>query len=161
MIPSRLLPILSAGLMVAAFATTSAATAQQTAADRDDAALAYAQCMRDNGFTEFEDPTPDGDLRIRVTPESAPRFQAAGEACRDLAPEGFRDEDISPEDLEALIKLSQCVRDNGVPNFPDPDADGRFDLRGVSSGPNDPKIEAAMDACNDLRQGVGRIVVGG
>jgi hypothetical protein len=160
MIPSKLFPNLSAGLLVAALAT-SGATAQQTPADREDTALAYAQCMRDNGFTEFEDPTPDGDLRIRVTPESAPRFQAAGEACRDLPPEGFRDEDISPEDLEALVKLSQCVRENGVPNFPDPQADGRFDLRGVSSGPDDPKIEVAMDACNDLRQGVGRIVVGG
>ena len=160
MILPKLLPTLSAGLMVAAL-VTSAATAQQTPADNQDAALAYAQCMRDNGFTEFEDPTPHGDLRIRVTPDSAPRFRTASEACRDLAPEGFRDEDISPEDLDALIKLSQCVRENGVPNFPDPDADGRFDLSGVSSGPDDPKIEAAMDACSDLRQGVGRIVVGG
>lgn len=161
MILPKLLPILRASLMVAVFATSGAATAQQAPPDREDTTLAYAQCMRDNGFTEFPDPTPDGDLRIEVTPESAPRFRAAGAACRDLAPEGFRDEGITPEDLEALIKLSQCVRENGVPDFPDPDADGRYDLRGVSSGPDDPRIEAAMDACNDLRQGVGRIIVGG
>ena len=159
MISPTLLPILCAGLMVAAL--TSGAAAQQTPADRDDMALAYSQCMRDNGFTEFPDPAPGGDLRIQVTPESAPRFRAAGEACRDLAPEGFRDEGVSPEELDALIRLSQCVRENGVPDFPDPDAGGRFNLEGVSSGPGDPRIEAAMEACDDLRQGVGRIIVGG
>jgi hypothetical protein len=52
------------------------------------------------------------------------------------------------------------VRENGVPNFPDPDAEGRFNLKGVSTGPDDPQIEAAMDACADLRQGV-RIMIGG
>jgi hypothetical protein len=48
-----------------------------------------------------------------------------------------------------------------VPDFPDPNASGTFNLSGVSTGPNDPRIEAAMDACSDLRRGVGRIVVGG
>jgi hypothetical protein len=160
MMPSRPTRIFCAGLMVAALAT-SAVTAQQAPADRDDTALAYAQCMRDNGFTEFEDPTPNGDLRIQVTPESAPRFEAAAEACRHLAPEGFRDEDVTPEELEALLKLSQCVRENGIPEFPDPDSGGRYDLRGVSSGPDDPRLEAAMDACSDLRRSAGRIIIGG
>jgi hypothetical protein len=52
------------------------------------------------------------------------------------------------------------VRENGVPDFPDPDSQGRFDLSGVSDGPGDPRIEAAMDACDELRQGI-QIVVGG
>lgn len=155
------LNIFRAGLLIAAIGTASVATAQQTPADRDDAVLAYAQCMRDNGYAEFPDPTPDGDLRIQITPESEGRFRAAGEACKDLAPEGFRDEGVTPEELGALIKLSQCVRENGVPEFPDPDSDGRYDLRGVSSGPDDPRIEAAMDACSELRQNAGRIVIGG
>lgn len=159
--PLTPLNVLRAGLLIAAIGTGSVATAQQTPADRDDAVLAYAQCMRDNGYTEFPDPTPDGDLRIQITPESEARFRAAGEACKDLAPEGFRDEGVTPEELEALVKLSQCVRENGVPNFPDPDSSGRYDLRDVSSGPGDPKIEAAMEACSELRQNAGRIVVGG
>jgi hypothetical protein len=158
---SRLSRILGAGLMAAILGTCAAATAQQAPADREDAALAYSQCMRDNGFTEFPDPTPDGDLRILVNPESVSRFKAAGDACRDLAPEGFRDEGVTPETLDVLVKLSQCVRENGVPDFPDPDASGRYDLSGVSSGPGDPRIEAAMNACSDLRQAAGRIVVGG
>jgi hypothetical protein len=159
MIAPKLLPVLRAGLMVAALATCSAATAQ-TPADREDAALAYSQCMRDNGYVEFPDPLPDGGIRFLVEPGSAPRFQAAAAACRHLAPEGLRDEEIAPEDLEALLKLSQCVRANGVPEFPDPDAEGRFDLRGVSEGPGDPRLESAMDACGELRQGV-PVMIGG
>ena len=62
MIPRRLLSLSSACLLAAAL-VASAANAQ-TPAGRDDAALAYAQCMRDNGYSEFPDPTPDGDLRI-------------------------------------------------------------------------------------------------
>lgn len=162
MITPRLLPILCAGLMTATLAA-SAATAQQTPPDREDTALAFAQCMRDNGFTEFEDPTPDGDLRIRVTPESAPRFRAASEACRDLAPEGFRDGEMSPEQLEALVKLSQCVRENGIPDFPDPGPQGNYDLSSLGIGPGDQRLEAAMDVCRDetgFQQGF-RITVGG
>jgi hypothetical protein len=158
MIHPGLLPILGAGLAVAAL--TTLVTAQQTPADPGDAALAYAQCMRENGFTEFPDPTPDGDLRIRVTPETTPRFEAAGEACRDLAPDGFRGEDVTPEQLEALLKLSQCIRENGVPDFPDPRPEGSYDLRGVSTGPDDPRIDAAMSACRDVAGGA-PIRVGG
>ena len=73
----------------------------------------------------------------------------------------MRGEDVTPEHLDALLKLSQCVRENGVPDFPDPNADGGYNLRGVSTGPDDPRIQAAMDACGDLRQAAGRIMIGG
>jgi hypothetical protein len=157
----RLPTFLRTGIALALLATAPAALAQQSPADREDAVLAYAQCMRDNGFTEFADPTPEGDLRIQVTPESEPRFRAAAAACEHLAPEGFRNEGVTPDELDALLKLSQCVRENGVPEFPDPDADGRYDLSGVSTGPGDPRIQAAMEACSELRQGAGRIIIGG
>ena len=60
MIPSRAPTILRTALLVAAIATSSAVTAQQVPAERQDAALAYAQCVRDNGYAEFPDPQPDG-----------------------------------------------------------------------------------------------------
>jgi hypothetical protein len=154
--------MLRAGLAIAALATCSAANAQQAPGDREDAVLAYAQCMRDNGYAEFPDPTPDGGMRFLIEPGSAPRFQKADAACRHLAPEGLRDEDITPETLDALLKLSQCVRDNGVPEFPDPDAKGRFDVGGTGIGPDDARMKAAMAACDKagLRKG-GRIMIGG
>lgn len=163
MIPSKTQPLLRAGLMVAVLATSSAAIAQQTPADRQDAALAYAQCLRDNGYAEFPDPDADGGFKFLINPESAPRFQAATAACRDLAPEGMRDEGVTPEQLDALIKLSQCVRENGVPEFPDPGPQGNYDLNGTGIGPGDTRLEAAMATCRD-EAGPGqrtRITIGG
>lgn len=163
MLIQGLLPILCASLMIAATTTCLAATAQQTPADRQDAALAYAQCVRDNGYAEFPDPDAEGGFKFLIDPGSAPRFHAATQACRDLAPEGMRDEGVTPEQLDALIKLSQCVRENGVPEFPDPGPKGNYDLSGTGIGPGDARLDAAMAACRD-KAGSGqrtRITVGG
>ena len=152
MILQKLPFFLSAGLLLTAL-TLGSATAQQTETERADAALAFAQCMRDNGYAEFPDPTPDGDIRFQINRDSAPRFEAAAAACQHLAPEGMRGDDISPESLEALIKLAQCMRENGVPDFPDPSAEGGFNLQGVSTGPDDPRIAMAMGTCRAVAGG--------
>ena len=161
MMHSKFRPTLYAGILAAALASSGAAMAQAPA-DQQDAELAYAQCMRDNGYAEFPDPTPDGGIRFLIEPGNAPRFHKAAAACQHLAPEGMRDDGVTSEEMDALLKLSQCVRENGVPEFPDPDATGRFDLSGASSGPDDPQIAAAMDACRALGLGQsGRIMIGG
>lgn len=161
MIAPKLLPVLRAGLMVSALAVPTAASAQQTPADRQDAALAYAQCVRDHGYAEFPDPDPEGGFKFLIEQGSAPRFKAAAAACRDLAPEGMRDEGVTPEQLDALIKLSKCVRQNGVPEFPDPDSEGRFDLGNTGIGPGDTRLDKAMAACkSETGPGV-RITIGG
>ena len=159
----RLLPVLCAGFASAVLATCSPATAQQASPDQQDAALAYAQCVRDNGYAEFPDPVPGEGIRFLIKPGDAPRFQKAASACRGLAPEGLRDEEIAPEELEGLVKLAQCVRDSGISNFPDPSAKGSFDLQDLGIGPDDKRLDAAMAACRDktgLPKG-GRIVIGG
>jgi len=141
-------------------ATLTAPALAQAPADNDDAALAYSKCMRDNGYAEFPDPTPGEGMRFLITPGSAARFEKASTACRDLAPEGLRDEGVTPEQLDGLLKLAQCVRDHGVPNFPDPTADGRFEAEKIGAGPDDPKLKAAMGACREMSRGA-RIMIGG
>ncbi|GLQ54955.1 hypothetical protein [Devosia nitrariae] len=131
--------------------------AQQPTGDDQEAALAYAQCMRENGFTEFPDPTPDGRLQMRVNPQSAPRFRAASQACRDLAPPGFSDDKPSAEQMDALLDLSQCMRESGIAGFPDPSSSGNFDLSALADAginPQSPAFEAAMSAC---RRGLGNV----
>ena len=162
MIEPKRLPILCAGLVTFA-ALCSPATAQQSPADRQDTALAFAQCVRDNGYAEFPDPDPEGGFKFLIEPDSVARFKAATAACRDLAPEGMRDEGVTPEQLDALIKLSQCVRENGVPEFPDPDPQGNYDLGGTGIEPGDQRLEAAMATCQaDAGPGQGvRITIGG
>ena len=49
---------------------------------------------------------------------------------------------------------AQCMRDNGVPDFPDPDPDGR--LRGPAhEQQDDPKFRAAMETCRQKLPGGG------
>jgi hypothetical protein len=159
---SKLAPLLCASLMVAMLATASVATAQQAPADRQDAALAYAQCVRDNGYAEFPDPDTEGGFKFLIKPGNADRFQAATTACRHLAPEGMRDEGVTPEQMDALIKLSQCVRENGVPEFPDPGPKGNFDLGDAGIKPGDTRLETAMKTCQaDGARGNVRITIGG
>jgi hypothetical protein len=136
------------------------AAAQQPNPDQQDAMLAYAQCMRENGFAEFPDPSPDGRFQMRVNPQSAPRFRAASDACRDLAPAGFSDGKPSAEQMEVLLDLSACMRENGIAGFPDPSSSGSFDLSDLSAAginPQSPAFEAAMATCSDgegVRRGV-------
>jgi len=56
--------------------------------------------------------------------------------------------------VEQMRKFSQCMRDNGVPDFPDPDADGR--LRGPGHDrEGDPKFRAAQEKCREKLPGGG------
>jgi len=162
MIHSNLETHLRSSFLLAVLSASSTATAH-AAANRQDDALAYAQCVRNHGYAEFPDPDADGGFKFLIDPGSAPRFKAATDACRDLAPEGMRDEGVTPEQLDALIKLSQCVRENGVPAFPDPGPKGNYDLGKTGIAPGDMRLDTAIATC---REAAGsdpnvRITVGG
>jgi hypothetical protein len=125
-----------------------------TPADQVEAARAYAQCIRDNGLPDFPDPDPDGQLRGPThEKENDPKFRAAQEKCRNLAPGGDH-EKSDPATVEQMRKFSRCMRDNGLPDFPDPDPDGR--LRGAAHEQQDnPTYRAAMEACRQQLPGGG------
>lgn len=154
----RFLSLLCTCVVITSLAPAKAA--QQAPADSTDAAVAYAQCVRDHGYAEFPDPQPDGGFKFLIVPGGVARFKSATDACRDLVPSGMRDDSITPEQLDALIKLSQCIRDNGVVDFPDPTSDGRFDLDRANIKPGDERFEAAMTLCRDLAKDA-PIMIGG
>ena len=93
-------------------------------------AVKFAECMRDNGVSEFPDPDASGELTIdgvlngsSIDP-GAPAWKDAIAACKDLQPPGFTgDEDVTAEEQEARLEFAQCIRDNGVEDFPDPAED--------------------------------------
>jgi hypothetical protein len=119
--------------------------------------LAYAQCMRDQGITNFPDPDSEGNLSIDgdtlgVDPQS-PQFEAAEEACEYLNPPPPASE--QPDiDLDAMLEYAQCMRDEGISAFPDPNAEGGFEL-GDAVGIDSPQFEAADEACKHLLPGGG------
>jgi len=63
----------------------------------------------------------------------------------------------SPDPYKAALAFSQCMREHGVPDFPDPQTtgDGHFGVR-INGGPSstlDPsstQFQAAQQACNKL-----------
>jgi len=115
----------------------------------------YAQCMRDNALPNFPDPDANGEFRgIGHEQSNDPKFQAAVEKCRDLAPAGQHEKFGDPIFTAQVRAYSKCMRANGVPDFPDPDPDGR--LRGQGHEPqNDPNYRAAAETCRDKLPGGG------
>ena len=124
-------------------------------------AVKFAECMRDNGVSEFPDPDASGGLTIdgvvngSSLDPSAPAWKEAIGACKDLQPAGFMgDEDISAEEQEVRLEFAQCMRDNGVEDFPDPTVDGPLvDTTRIPSAAGEGGlsiINAAMQTCGDL-----------
>ncbi len=153
---TRPLPLAAASLAVALAAAPHAAAQQAQQIDREERLLEFAQCMRENGYAEFPDPGPNGRLEIRLDPSAAPRFQAAQEACRDLAPMGVASGPPDPERMEQLVSLAQCIRDNGVAEFPDPNAMGEFSITGLSVDMQTPQAQAALETCVQAESAAGR-----
>ena len=78
--------------------------------------------------------------------------EKAMEACEDLAPRGggnFSEEDRQ-EMQDAALEHAQCMRENGVPDFPDPEfseGGAMIELDGID--PESPAFQEAQEACED------------
>ena len=129
-------------------APSSSAEAEQR---EEDAPLKFSQCVREQGVTWFPDPQPNsGGLTVAIPKgKDKQKLEKAMEACKKYAPSGGKRGRMSPEDLEEARKRSQCMRDNGVKDFPDPNPDGTMRLDGdkLGMGPGDPTFEKAHKEC--------------
>ena len=135
----------------------------------EQAFLAFAQCMRDQGI-DMADPTVDTDGNvIPARPNFASgsgtfdreAMQSARDTCGDALEGivlGFERRDDTEFQDQALA-YAQCMRDNGV-DMPDPDfSEGSGPGRGLFGGgdidPTDPTFQSANEACEDLAPGRG------
>ncbi|MEU8299108.1 hypothetical protein AB0C04_17705 [Micromonospora sp. NPDC048909] len=113
----------------------------------DERRLKFSECMREHGV-EVPDPEPGGGQLFRFGKDTDPqKVQAAMESCRQHLPNGGEKLKLDPEQVERLRKLATCMRENGVPEFPDPSADGGLQLRLDVVNIKDPKVKAAMEKC--------------
>lgn len=121
-----------------------------------EAALAFAQCMRDEGVEDFPDPQIDGG-RVQISPGGIdpddPDVQAAQETCSPLLEQGGDveiDEERSAEVQAAALAFAECMRSHGI-DFPDPQVDGGRVLIGGGPGaefdPNSVEFQDALAAC--------------
>ncbi|MGX9884832.1 hypothetical protein [Streptomyces sp. NPDC002276] len=123
--------------------TVTGAAASRSA--QDDQGVKFAQCLREHGV-DVEDPEPGQGLQIRITgnvPKST--VDAAMKACGKYDPRQSGGASADPEVEAKMRKLSQCMRDNGVENFPDPEPGKGIQIDG--SVANDPDFAKADKKC--------------
>jgi hypothetical protein len=121
--------------------------------------------MRTHGEPEFPEPE-NGHLNLKVTKggpldPSSQQFKSAQAACKSLAPAGLAAGSAqSPTQQNAALQFANCMRSHGVPNFPDPQANGGFLVKGGAEGvnPNSPQFQSAMQSCRSLLPGGGTTV---
>ena len=113
-------------------ATTSSPTSTASRAEQGAAMLAVSRCMRSHGYPNFPDPV-QGASGDWDWPPSTDRMQATGE-CEQLlrqAKAADRRNDRQKVDAATLAKLrryAQCMREHGLPDWPDPNGAGAFKL---------------------------------
>lgn len=132
-------------------ANTSASPTAKASRDPD-APLKFAKCMREQGLTWFPDPDTSGRTAIRIPKGfDVKKLEAAQQACKEFAPgmDGDGDAKPDPEALENMRQMAKCMRENGVPNFPDPEPGGGIRLDGdeLGTGPGDPTFDKAEEKC--------------
>jgi hypothetical protein len=143
--------------------TATAGTGANDTGTNLERAVKFSQCMRANGVSGFPDPNASGQLTIdgvvngsSLNPNS-PAFQQALTACKDLQPPGFMGNTRTAQQQEAALKFAQCIRDDGVPDFPDPTSDGplvdtnRIPSAATTGGMS--ILNAAMHKCGAIYSG--------
>ena len=88
-------------------------------------ALNFAKCMRANGVSSFPDPNPGGGFAFHASAGvvSSPAFREAQAKCQRFMPGGGP---LSPgpppsaKTMALLRRIAMCMRQHGVPQFPDP-----------------------------------------
>jgi hypothetical protein len=131
-----------------------------------------ARCFRDNGVPTFPDPrVEDGRLVLPEAMEaqiegqySQQVLEQAQHACQNImdqlpasairGEEEAREPDENlpgPGDVDALRKFAHCMRENGLPEWPDPKADGSFPLMGTPLE-QEGKSQRVRDAAEKCQQ---------
>jgi hypothetical protein len=126
----RIAVIVGCGALIAACGSSGPSSSSPAGKDPTGAysqALAYSNCMRAHGVSNFPDPTTNGGgvqfsigSNSGVNPQ-APAFQTAQQSCRHLMPGGGTPSaQASAQAKAALLRTSECMRAHGITDFPDP-----------------------------------------
>jgi hypothetical protein len=155
--------LLGAGLAGCDSGPSAQATPSASASANRQQLLALGQewvkCLRDKGLTRMPDAklSPEGYLQFEQVggynwKEDLGTRQSIIDACKSIEdrypPNAFRPkQQLTADDLRKLREFAECVREHGVPAFPDPGPDGGFDLEGTPLENEPPPID---DACRKI-----------
>lgn len=150
---------------------TAGGGASTSASPPSDAVAAYvenqrnlAKCLREQGF-DVADPDPKGQLDLSAAMggrnKTDPKVQAAWEACEEFSvpvPAELERpvEPVTAEQLANRRAYAKCMRENGMPRWPDPLPDGSWPESGVGAEltPQEQAANiAALQICDPVLDG--------
>ncbi len=126
----------------------------------EQAAVAFADCMRSHGIADFPDPSTAPREFKNALETKSPAFRTAEMACGHLLPQGGPHNSSSPPSHAQIaeeLAFARCVRSHGFPSFPDPTSDGQLshemiDAAGINL--HQPAVLQAGDACVGVTHGL-------
>lgn len=141
-------------------------TAPASEVTDEEQALAFAECMREEGV-DWPDPSTSADGSVdllggqslaQVAGSSPEATQAAADICGPLLEgasflPGGGSGTFDAETQDTLVEFAECLRDEGLEvSDPDFSAGGNplADLFGPGFDPDDPGNAAAIDACSGI-----------
>ena len=108
-----------AGSTTATVAHASTANHTSTLTPRQKA-VKFSECMRANGVSDFPDPNASGEFPSYGVSVTKAVWTKAVAACKSVQPPGSLNAHLTQTQFSAALKFAQCVREHGVPDFPDP-----------------------------------------
>jgi hypothetical protein len=118
-----LVALISAGCGSNASSETGTASSTGTGGKKNataqDRLVKFAECIRAHGVPDFPDANAKGDFEygVSVTPAV---WTKAVDACKALQPPGSLSSKRTPKQQTAGLRIAECIRKNGVKDFPDP-----------------------------------------
>ncbi len=157
---AALIPLVAVAVISGCGSTAPTGSSSDPSAANHAKAVKFSECMRANGVGNFPDPDASGNLTIDQVANgskldtSSPAWQQAIGACKSLEPSGFTGSKRSAQQQSAARQFAQCIRQNGVPDFPDPTPNGplvdtnRIPSAGTGAGMS--ALHTAMHKCGAI-----------
>lgn len=143
--------------------STSVSLGGVPATDPAERGRQFTACMRAEGIV-LDDTGAGRGGPVVGGGQDATTVEAAMAKCRAYLPNGGEPEKLPADDIEMLRRYAECVREHGVPDYPDPDPQtGEVSLTEEQGRrlKSDPKLTAATQACQNLAPGADRAATPG
>jgi hypothetical protein len=118
-----------------------------------DRTVKFAECMRANGVPHFPDANAKGEFVFGIDVSPAVWARAVN-ACKALQPPGTLSAKRTSQQQTASLRFAQCMRENGVKDFPDP-ANGEplintYRIPSAATGGGMSILNAAIQKCRSV-----------
>ncbi|GAA4264165.1 hypothetical protein [Dactylosporangium darangshiense] len=155
--------VLAAGMAACSSGGTASPKASASGTSTDvqkalDAGKRFAQCGRDHGLPNFPDPelyagrigyfhspqdVKDQEDQVLKIPECRAILAEIPVLPDDRPPP-------SAADMQKLRDFAKCIREHGIPEWPDPKSDGTFPIAGTpiqAESKSSGRLSTAVEAC--------------